>query len=151
MDHRILLDSISNDKVAGLRNRALMGTMLYTFGRVGTVIAMDVEDHHLSNHRRMFLLHEKGVKLHQVPAHHKLVWHHGEYMDALGVWDRPKEPLFQGAGLSKSRLKVTRINGQNVFQIRRRRVRRAGLPSTVNCRSFRATGITNCLMSSGAL
>ena len=45
--------------------------MLYTFGRVGAVIAMDVEDYRLSNHQRTFLLHEKGGKEHHVPAHHR--------------------------------------------------------------------------------
>lgn len=34
---RAVLESISIDKVAGLRDRALIGAMLYTFGRVGTV------------------------------------------------------------------------------------------------------------------
>ena len=52
---RMLLESISIDKVAGLRDRALIATMLYTFGRVGAVIAMDVEDYRLSNHQRTSL------------------------------------------------------------------------------------------------
>ena len=75
------------DRLAGLRDRAIIGTMLYTFGRVGAVIAMDVEDYRLSNHQRMFLLHEKGGKEHQVPAHHRLVEYLGEYMDATGLWE----------------------------------------------------------------
>ena len=65
---RTLLESISIDKIAGLRDRALIGAMLYTFGRVGAVIAMDVEDYRLSNHQRTFLLHEKGGKVHHVPG-----------------------------------------------------------------------------------
>ncbi|MCY4653793.1 MAG: phage integrase N-terminal SAM-like domain-containing protein [Dehalococcoidia bacterium] len=70
---RTLLESIPVGKIGGLRDRALIGAMLYTFGRVGAVIAMDVEDYRVSNHQRMFLLHEKGGKEHQVPAHHRLV------------------------------------------------------------------------------
>ena len=66
---RTLLDSISIDRLAGLRDRAIIGTMLYTFGRVGAVIAMDVEDYRLSNHQRTFLLHEKGGKVHQGCRH----------------------------------------------------------------------------------
>ena len=81
---RTLLDSISTEKIAGRRDRALIGTMLYTFGRVGAVIAMDVEDYRLSNHQRSFLLHERGGKEHQVPAHHKLVEYLGDYMDSTG-------------------------------------------------------------------
>ncbi len=56
--------TIPTDMVAGLRDRALIGTMLYTFGRVGAVIEMDVEDYRLSNHQRTLLLHEKGSKEH---------------------------------------------------------------------------------------
>ena len=148
---RQLLESISTDKLAGIRDRALIGTMLYTFGRVGAVIAMDVEDYRISNHQRSFLLHEKGGKEHQVPAHHKLIEYLGEYMDATGLWYRPKEPMFQALDITKSRLKGTRINRHLVFQMVRRRARRAGLPPTVNCHSFRATGITNYLSNGGAL
>ena len=38
-----------------------------------------------------------------------------------------------------------------MFHIVRRRVRASGLPPTVNCHSFRATGITNCLSNSESL
>ena len=84
---RQLLESISIERLAGLRERALMSTMLYTFGRVGAVIAMDVEDYRTSNHQRSLLLHEKGGKEHQVPAHHNLIEYLGEYMDATGLPD----------------------------------------------------------------
>ena len=135
----------------GLRDQALIGAMLYTFGRVGAVIAMDVEDYRISNHQRMFLLHEKGGKARQVPAHHRLVEYLGEYMDSTGLWHTPKAPLFQALDITRSRLKGTRMNRQIVFQMVRRRARAAGLPPTVSCHSFRATGITNYLSNGGSL
>ena len=112
---------------------------------------MDVEDYRVSNHQRMFLLHEKGGKEHQVPAHHRLVEYLGEYMDATGLWSMPKAPLFQALDITRSRLKSTRMNRQIVFQMVRRRARAAGLLPTVNCHSFRATGITNYLSNGGSL
>ena len=148
---RTLLESIPYDRAAGLRDRALIASMLYTFGRVGAVIAMDVADYRMSNHQRTFLLHEKGGKVHQVPAHHRPVEYLGDYMDASDLWDRPKEPLFQALDRTRSRLKGTRINRHNVLQMVRRRASRAGLPPIVNCHSFRATGITNFLTNGGAL
>ena len=148
---RQLIESIDIGKVAGLRDRALIGTMLYTFGRVGAVIAMDVEDYRISNHQRFFLLHEKGGKEHQVPAHHRLVKYLGEYMDATGLWYTPRAPLFQSVDTTKSRLKGIRMNRQIAFQMVRRRAKKAGLPSSTNCHSFRATGITNYLSNGGAL
>ena len=86
-----------------------------------------------------------------MPAHHRLIEYLGEYMDTTGLWCRPKEPLYQALDRTRSRLKGTRINRHNVLQMVRKRARRAGLPPTVNCHSFRATGITNCLSNGGAL
>jgi site-specific recombinase XerD len=43
---RELLDSLDASTVVGLRDRALIATMIYTFGRVGAVIKMRVEDYY---------------------------------------------------------------------------------------------------------
>ncbi len=66
---RHLLDSIDRSAVVGLRDRALLGVMVYSFARVGAVVAMDMEDYYQSGRRGMFRLHEKGGKEHVVPAH----------------------------------------------------------------------------------
>ena len=63
----------------------------------------------------------------------------------------PKAPLFQAVDITKSRLKGNQMNRQIVFRMVRRRARRAGLPPSINCHSFRATGITNYLSNGGAL
>ena len=68
---RQLLDSIETDTIAGLRDRALIGAMVYSFARVGAVVAMNVEDYFPQGRRYWFRLHEKGGKQHDVPAHHK--------------------------------------------------------------------------------
>ena len=75
----------------------------------------------------------------------------GEYLDPTGLWPTPKAPLFQALDISRRRLKGSRMNRQIVFQMVTRRARAAGLPPTVNCHSFRATGITNYLSNGGAL
>ena len=72
-------------------------------------------------------------------------------MDATGLWNTPKAPLFQSVDITKSRLKGTRMNRQIVFQMVRRRARGAGRPPSINCHSFRATGITNYLSNGGSL
>jgi site-specific recombinase XerD len=41
---RVLLDSIDISTVAGLRDRALVGVMVYSFARVSAVVGMNVED-----------------------------------------------------------------------------------------------------------
>ena len=68
---RQLFDSLDTDKVAGLRDRALIGVMVYSFAPVGAVVAMNVEDYFQQGKRWWFRLHEKGGKRHNVPAHHR--------------------------------------------------------------------------------
>ena len=41
---RELLDSIDVSSHAGLHDRALIGLMVYSFGRIGTALGMTVED-----------------------------------------------------------------------------------------------------------
>ena len=42
---RVLLNCIDIQTIAGLRNRALIGVMVYSFARVGAVVGMNVEDY----------------------------------------------------------------------------------------------------------
>ncbi|MGC2460444.1 MAG: hypothetical protein WA446_05610 [Steroidobacteraceae bacterium] len=48
---RELLDSIDTSTVVRLRDRALIATIIYTFGRVGAVIKMRVEDYYTQGRR----------------------------------------------------------------------------------------------------
>src|SRR5271166_4229234 len=43
---RVLLDSIEVITIAGLRDRALIGVMVYSFARIGAVVGMDVGDYY---------------------------------------------------------------------------------------------------------
>ena len=43
---RLLLDSIDTSAVGGLRDRALLGVMIYSFARVSAVVHMDVDDYY---------------------------------------------------------------------------------------------------------
>ena len=54
----------------GIRDRALIGVMVYSFARVGTAVAMRVGD--FFQHRKRLWLNEKGGKRHEVPCHPSL-------------------------------------------------------------------------------
>jgi len=75
---RQLIDSIETTTVKGLRDRALLAVMVYTFARVGAVIHLRVEDYFQQGKRWWFRFHEKGGKVHEVPAHHKRRRHETE-------------------------------------------------------------------------
>src|SRR3546814_5355722 len=69
---RRLPDSIDVITHAGLRDRALIGLMVYSFARIGAALAMRVEDVFMQNRRLWVRLHEKGGKRHEMPCHHNL-------------------------------------------------------------------------------
>ena len=147
---RTLLDSISTETIAGLRDRALIGVMVFSFARVSAVVKMNVEDYFPKGKRFWFRLHEKGGKYHEVPAHHKAEAYVDAYLEAAGIGDESKTPLFRTLDRER-RLTVRRIDRVDVFAMIRRRARRAGLPEIIGCHTFRATGITTYLENGGTI
>lgn len=65
---RALLDAIDTATLIGLRDRALIGLMVYTFARVGAAAGMRVEDVYVQGRRTWVRLHEKGGKRHEMPC-----------------------------------------------------------------------------------
>jgi integrase len=69
---RVLLNSIDATTLVGLRDRALIAFMVYSFARVGAALAMKVEDVFVQNRRLWVWLREKGGKAHAIPCHRNL-------------------------------------------------------------------------------
>ena len=69
---RQLLESIDTTTPAGLRDRALIGLMVYSLARVGAALGMSVEDAFPKNRRLWVRILEKGGKRHEMPCHHNL-------------------------------------------------------------------------------
>jgi hypothetical protein len=134
---------INVHNLVGLRDRALIGVMVYSFTRVGAVIGMRVKNYYPQGKRWWFRLHEKGGKRHDVPAHHKAEQYMDAYITAAGIADDKNAPLFRttrGKTGDLTRNPMTRVD---VFRMIKRRAQDAGLSSTaVCCHTFRATGIT---------
>ncbi|MGH9396897.1 MAG: site-specific integrase [Terriglobia bacterium] len=78
---RKLLDSINTETVVGLRDRAIIGVMVYSFARVSAVAKMKIADYYDDGRRSWFRFHEKGGKRHEVPVHHNAQ----AYLDAYVV------------------------------------------------------------------
>lgn len=148
---RELLDSIDTSHVVGLRDRALIGVMVYSFARVGAVVAMRVEDYYPQGKRWWFRLHEKGGKLHNVPAHHNAEAYMDAYLEAAGIADDKKAPLFRSARGKTRTLTDQGMNRADVLRMIRRRARDAGIKTHICCHTFRATGITDYLNRGGSL
>ncbi len=147
---RALLDSISLKTVVGLRDRAILGVMCYTFARVGAVVAMRVEDYYENGKRGWFRLHEKGGKRHEVPAHHNAEAYTDAYLEAAGIAGEKKTPLFRSVDKSR-KLTENPMNRNDVLRMIKRRAKAVGLPSSTSCHTFRATGITAYLENGGTI
>jgi integrase len=135
----------------GLRDRALIGVMVYSFARISAVVAMEVEDYFAYGKRRWLRLHEKGGKRHEMPAHHKLEQFLDEYVDAAGIRDGGRTPLFRSARGRTGILSDRPMHRVDAYQMIRRRTAEAGLKGKLGCHVFRATGITAYLEAGGTL
>jgi len=150
-DARRFLESIESGHVVGLRDRALIGLMIYSFGRVGAVTKMQVGDYYQNGKRFWIRLHEKGGKFHEVPVHHNAEEYMDAYLDAAEIRAESKTPLFRS---TRGQSRVLTANGLGVREalaMVKRRAEAAGLPPTICCHTFRATGITAYLENGGTV
>lgn len=149
---RELLDSISTDSIGGLRDRALIGVMVYSFARVGAVLTMNVEDYtpREGGRRMWFRLQEKGGKVHEVPAHHSAEELVDAYLRAAGLEAENAAPLFQSLD-RRGELTGRRLHRTEALLMIKRRARQAGIAGDIYCHTFRATGITAYLGNGGTL
>jgi site-specific recombinase XerD len=146
---RALLDSIDVKAPVGLRDRALIGLMVYSFARVGAALAMKVEDVYVQNRRLWVRLHEKGGKRHEMPCHHNLEAYLHAYIDGCGLPSDPKGYLFRTIRRGTGELTSIPLPQANAYAMIRRRALAAGIATRIGNHSFRATGITAYLKNGG--
>jgi site-specific recombinase XerD len=148
---RALLDSIDPATPAGLRDRALIALMVYSFARIGAALGMKVEDVFTQNRRLWVRLHEKGGKDHAMPCHHNLEQILTAYLTGAGLAADLKGPLFRTIGRGTGQLTRTSLPQANAHAMIRRRALAAGIKTKIGNHSFRATGITAYLKNGGTL
>ena len=147
---RKLLVTIDTGALAGLRDRALLSVMLYSFARVSAVLGMRRQDYFGQGSRGWLRLHEKGGKRHDVPAHHRAAAALDAYVEAGGL-EEPKVALFQTLDPAGRRLTGRALERRVALAMIKRRAAAAGLPASTCCHTFRATGITAYLSNGGTL
>lgn len=148
---RQLIESIPASGLIGLRDRALIGLMVYSFARIGAVCGMRVGDYFNQGRRAFFRLHEKGGKYHVVPAHHKAEQLMDAYLEATGIRRESDSPLFRSCSGRSGNLTPRSLSRTDAFRMIRRRALAAGIDGRICCHTFRATGITVFLENGGDL
>jgi site-specific recombinase XerD len=148
---RLLIDSIDITMPVGLRDRALIGLMVYSFARIGAALGMKVEDVFTQNRRLWVRLREKGGKAHAMPCHHNLETYLTAYIEQSGLADDPKGWLFRTIQRGTGQLSRTPLPQANAYMMIGRRAAAAGIETKLGNHSFRATGITAYLKNGGTL
>ncbi|MFC7694889.1 tyrosine-type recombinase/integrase [Paeniroseomonas aquatica] len=148
---RQLLDSIDATTPIGLRDRALIALMVFSFARVGAALGMTVADVYTQNRRLWVRLREKGGKQHEMPCHHTLEGYLHAYLDGAGITEDPKGPLFRTIGRGTGKLTCSPLPQANAYAMIQRRASAAGIGTKIGNHTFRATGITAYLKNGGTL
>ena len=146
-----LLTNMDVTTVVGLRDRALIAVMTYTFARVGAVVALTVEDYYPQKKRWWLKLHEKNGKVNEMPCHHKLENYLDEYIKTADIGEDRKGPLFRSAMGKTGQLTARPMLRSDIWSMVRRRAADAGIQTAIGCHTFRATGITDYLTNGGRI
>ena len=153
-----LLDSLPSDLI-GLRDRALIGAMVYTFTRVSAALSLRVKDYYMQGGNMHLRITGKRNVQRLIPVHPTLNTYLAAYLDAAGLREQKDAPLFQSAQwrvVTLGEPQTAVLTGQplhrvNALAMIKRRVEQAGIDSVVCCHTFRAVGITAYLESGGAI
>jgi site-specific recombinase XerD len=153
---RALLDGIDCSHVIGLRDRAIIGILMYTAARAGAVAKLDVEHYYDAGEQWMLRFRDKGGKSREIPVSHDLKTFLDEYLEGSGLLHerrrrdpktghfRPR-PLFRTALKKKRQLTTTAFSGRDITRMLKRRLEDAGLPPTLCPHSFRVAVATDLL------
>ena len=77
-----------------------------------------------------------------MPTHHNLDRYLDEYIQAAGIAQDRKGPLFRTTRGRPGELTGNALLQSDVWRMIRRRARAAGIKTEIGCHTFRATGIT---------
>ena len=143
---RYLLGSIDTSHVVGLRDRALLGTLVYTGARIGAVASLRRGDLENRGTERVLRFGEKDGERREIPVRHHLDRWLGEYLEAAGIRENPKEtPLFRSALGKQRALSARPLSANSMGLMLKRRLRNAGLPPIFSPHSFRVLVVTDLL------
>ena len=150
-----LLDSIDTTNIIGLRDRALIGVMTATFGRIEATLKMNLSDYFPEGKSWSIRLHEKNSKVITMPVQHKLEEYLDAYIEAAGGPEvfpfetnhegkkTKNQPLFLSTRGRSRTLTANRMSRQDAWRMVKRRAAAAGVYGAICNHSFRGTGITD--------
>lgn len=142
----ILLSSIDTATIVGLRDYAIIATLIGTAARSGGVANLKIGSFKHDGSQYMLRFREKGNKIIPVPVRHDLESILLAYIQAVGLENTtPRSPLFRTAVRKEKRLTNRPMTGFDIYRMFKRRCKQAGLPSDRTPHSSRALAATDLL------
>jgi site-specific recombinase XerD len=143
---RLLLRSIDTDNVVGLRDRSIIGILIYTAARIGAVAKLRREHYYDDGEQFYLRFAEKSGKSREIPVRHDLRAIVHEYLAAGGLATAETgTPLFRTAVGRTKQLTRSAMTPGDMGRMVKRRMRDAGLPGRLSPHSFRVATITDLL------
>src|SRR5665213_3225376 len=130
----------------GLRDRAIIATLIYTAARAGAVGRLRIKDFRYDGSQWTLRFAEKGGKSREIPIRHDLQEFILAYLATIPDWQHIGDaPLFRTAIRRTGSLTSLAMNNIDICRMIKRRLADAGLPSHLSPHSFRVTTITDLL------
>lgn len=143
---RRLLAVIDTSHGVGLRDRAIIATLIYTAARIGAVARLRRGDFYDAGDQHCFRFTEKGGKSREIPVRHDLQGYLFDYWEAAGLPEADNQsPLFRTTVRRTKQFTGNGMTAGDMGRMVKRRMRDAGLPSRLCPHSFRVTTITDLL------
>jgi site-specific recombinase XerD len=143
---RKLMNSIGVSSVVGLRDRAIIGLLIYTAARVGAVAKLRCADFYDTGDQYCLRFWEKGGKSREIPVRHDLQQYIRDYQFAGGLEHSDKSAsLFRTTVRRTKQLTQNGMTAGDMGRMIKRRIRDADLPSRLSPHSFRVATITDLL------
>ncbi len=143
---RALLKSIRPYDVDGLRDRAIIATLIYTAARIGAVAGLTVGSFAQDGGQWFLRFLEKGGKVRDIPVRADLESYLTAYMAAAELRPAPADgPLFRRLTRTTRVLKAAAMTADDMGRMIKRRMKGIGLPALLSPHSIRVATITDLL------
>lgn len=149
---RKLLESIDVNKLVGYRDRALIGILMWTGVRAGSIAKLCRGHYYEVADQWMLRFDEKRRRTREIPVRYDLQVFLRDYLERSGLQDVPKtSPLFMTASGKTDWFTTNAMTGHDICRMVKRRMQRAGLPDNLSPHSFRVAVATDLLDQGVAL
>jgi len=130
----------------GLRDRAIIATLIYTAARSGAVAQLKVKDFRHDGSQWTLRFAEKGGKSREIPVRHDLQGYILAYLATIPDWQADNTaPLFRTTIRRTAALTAKAMTNIDICRMMKRRLANAGLPEHLSPHSLRVATITDLL------